>query len=326
MILSVADFRHRVKSGIDGLIADLQDLTGRQTNEEAQAWRESLPKASDAFAAPQLQSLHLYFGGEGKLSLEYRLPASASWCDMVLLGRHRDAPCAVILELKNWQTRTDQPGRVEGLMHRQGAVALHPSDQVRGYTEYCRRFHSAVDDTRANVHGCVLFTKDAFFHSYSLPPNDRLAADFPCFSAVSPSSVAQLGDFLCDRISESDTQFATRFETGYYRQDRSFLAQVGAQMEQPGNRPFELLDNQRLGCTVATDAVLTALLNPDGSPKTLTKRVLVIEGPPGSLGIPAQAGGRNRRCAGRDQGSQRVLTQHDPRIGIAQKEISGALR
>lgn len=53
-------------------------------------------------------------------------------------------------------------------------------------------------------------------------------------------------------------------------------------MEQPGNRPFELLDNQRLGCSVATEAVLTALFNPDGSPKALTRRVLVIEGPPGS--------------------------------------------
>jgi uncharacterized protein len=282
MILSVAEFRQRVRSGMDGLVADLQDLTGRQTDEEAKAWRESLPKACAAFSAPELQPLHLYFGGNGRLSLEYRLPASASWCDMVLLGRHRAAPSAVIVELKNWQTRTDAPGRVESLMVRFGAAALHPSDQVRGYTEYCRRYHSTVLDTGASVHGCVLFTKDAFFQSYSAPPNDKLFGSHPCFTAVAPRSVADFGAFLRDRISEPDERFADSFEDGGYRQNRSFLIQVAAQMEQPDAQLFELLDNQRLGFAVAKDAALSALFDQDGSPKSPKKRVLVVEGPPGS--------------------------------------------
>ncbi len=34
------------------------------------------------------------------IALEYRLPASASWADAVLLGRGNGSPTAVILELK----------------------------------------------------------------------------------------------------------------------------------------------------------------------------------------------------------------------------------
>ena len=91
-----------------------------------------VPVVSETFQDPMFQPLHLYFGERGSLSLEYRLPASSSWCDMVLLGAHTGNPSAAIVELKHWDTRGDRPGPVEGLVERQGALWLHPSDQVRG--------------------------------------------------------------------------------------------------------------------------------------------------------------------------------------------------
>lgn len=160
MLTTIDHFRTRVARDRAALISDLQSLTGRYGSEEAEAWNRSLPKISRIFQADSFKPLHLYFGSKGQLALEYQLPASSSWCDVVLLGAHEAKPAAVIVELKDWQTSGDQPGSYEGLVWRKGAQELHPSDQVRGYTEYCRRFHSAVQDHGAEVHGCVLFTRD----------------------------------------------------------------------------------------------------------------------------------------------------------------------
>src|SRR5690348_9959296 len=155
MLIRIDEFRQRVASDCDSLIADLQQLTGRYGSEEARAWKSSFSKLSHVLQAPSFQPLHLYFVGRGNLALEYQLPAASSSAAVVLLGAHESKPAAVIIELKDWITRGDKAGRYQGLMERQGAQELHPSEQVRGYTEYCRRFHSAVADRGAKVHGCV---------------------------------------------------------------------------------------------------------------------------------------------------------------------------
>jgi len=158
LLITVSEFRERTTRDLDSLIASLMDLTGRDSPQEIEAWRCSLPAAARAFSSAQFDNLHLYFGGRGHIQLEYRLPSAPYWCDMVMLGAHRGQSSAVIVELKDWQTRADKPGPTEGIMLRQGREELHPSDQVRGYTEYCSRFHSAVAEHDARgglVNRCV---------------------------------------------------------------------------------------------------------------------------------------------------------------------------
>jgi DUF2075 family protein len=279
MLLKISEFRKRVENHIDVLVADLQETTSRFSPEEAAAWKSSLPKVSHAFSAPLFQPLHVYFGEKGNLSLEYRLPASSSWCDMVLLGAHEGRPSAVIVELKDWQTRTDRPGDVEGLMNRHIGKALHPSEQVRGYAEYCRRFHSAVLEAGAAVHGCVLFTRDSWYGSYKLPPNDGLTGLFPCFAATSSIIDPSLVEFFKTRLTAPHESFAGCFENGQYQQDRNFVRQMAQQVLDPSCGTFELLDNQRFGFALCKAEIEKAIFGPDGS---LKKTVIFIEGPPGS--------------------------------------------
>src|SRR5438132_1300605 len=157
MLITIQELRRWFHEDSTTLVSRLQEETGRYGSEEATAWRRSLQTLTTVFRASSFQPLHLYFERRGNLILEYQLPAASSWADVVLLGKHNSAGAAVILELKDWTTAADRPGKAEGLIERMGRQELHPSDQVRGYTEYCRRFHSAVgEDTR--VHGCVLFT------------------------------------------------------------------------------------------------------------------------------------------------------------------------
>ena len=177
MLITIEEFRRRVQTDTSGLVSRLQEETGRYGSEEAQAWESSFAKLSLAFEAPSFQPLHLFFGSRGNLALEYQLPAASSWADVVLLGRYEAASAAVIIELKNWTTAADRPGKAEGLIDRGGRQELHPSDQVRGYTEYCRRFHSAIEDD-AKVHGCVLFTHQSYTHAYTSAPNEKLTREY----------------------------------------------------------------------------------------------------------------------------------------------------
>jgi uncharacterized protein len=279
MLLTVSEFRRRVHDDMRGLVEELRSITGRFGDEEADAWGASLPVVAATFAHRDFAGLHLYLGDQGRLSLEYRLPSSSSWCDLVLLGSHGTRPSAVIVELKHWTTRGDRPGSVEGVMFRQGKNELHPSEQVRGYVSYCQRFHSAVHQTNAAVHGLVLFTKDRHFGSYSDAPNDRLFTEFPCFEGSHSAADPALVSFLRDRITEPDEHFANSFEQGVYQQDRGFVRQIGEQILTPGASPFELLDGQRLGFALCRSEIEKAIFSSD---RKVLKTVVIVSGPPGS--------------------------------------------
>lgn len=278
MLMTVQEFRRHVESGLDPLITQLQCLTGRAGEEESNAWRASLPRLADALAAPAFSQLSVYFPESQFLALEYKLPAAAAWCDVVLLGRTGDRPAAVLLELKDWTTWGDSPGPCEGLMIRHGSITLHPSEQVRGYAEYCRRFHSAIQDYGANVSGCVLFTRDQFVNPYESPPNDRLASQYPCFTVTPHVLHEALPQYLTGRVTAPDSEFANAFVNGKYRQERSFVRQIGEQILAPNSSPFELLDNQRRAFAMVRARIEDALFGPGG----LRKQVILINGPPGS--------------------------------------------
>lgn len=282
MIITISDFRRRVlEGGIATIISILKDETGRSNPEEINSWRESLAQVARVLAAPELEQFHLFLGQRSELALEYRLPASSSWCDVVLLGQGPEKPTAVILELKHWDTRGDTVGVAEGLITHAGRSVHHPSDQVGGYVEYCRRFHSATPEGSAIVDGCVLFTERSLNPVYVAQPNEKLTRDFPCFGVPAHVDGREFINFLRKRLTKPAPDFARAFEHGHYSQTRGFIQAIGAELRNRDHRSLVLLDEQREGLRVAIAQTKTALAS-SSTGAMPSKRVLIVQGPPGS--------------------------------------------
>lgn len=279
MLLTVATFKHRVRHDVETLVAELQVVTGREGHEEAEAWKNSLPATADLFSSSALDPLHIFFSGSGHASLEYQLPAASAWCDLVLLGAKNGRPAALIMELKHWATATDEPGPSEGLMLRRGNLYLHPSRQVRGYTEYVRNFHSAVQSYDATVNGCVFFTRSGTADAYLAEPNRWLATNHPIFTTAANDIEHRFPVYASELISEPAPEFAEHFEAGRYVQNRGFVTQIGQQILDPSSSPFVLLDNQDKALLLCRDRLHAVLNHRDGSPR---KQVIIVHGPPGS--------------------------------------------
>jgi hypothetical protein len=283
MLMNLETFGRRISFDREALINELAAKTHRNTPAEVASWRSSLPTLWDALRHESLRQFHLHLGRRGDIVVEYRLPALSFWADAVLLGRGPSGPTAVVIELKDWKTNGDRPGPRPALISRPFGDCMHPSDQVQGYVEFCRRFHSAVQATRASVSGCVYFTLASDVSAYCGAPHEHLTREFPVFGQNEVDVNESFPDFVRQWLTEPDEEFARAFDAGTYKQDRTLVRQVAAAIKRPSVSPFVLIDKQREGyelCMARIDAHLKPAMK---SARTSTgKSVIVIEGPPGS--------------------------------------------
>lgn len=278
MLYTVREFCCYVQDDLNGLIDEVAGITRYVSDEEKKAYAGSYPVVASMLAQamkrqPAIGDAHI---STTELLLEYKLPAASAWCDLVLLGANAENRKEVIIvELKNYQkNQDDAPGSYEGLMMHKGSVIKHPADQVKGYTEYCRRFHSVVLDEGAEVNGCVYFTQPIDLQPYRLAPNDRLTAEYPMYNTESSD---RLAEYVTAKICKGDEAFAASFVNGFYKQDRNILRQVAENLSANSAtvRPFVLLDEQRLGFNLVMQTLEQRVK--DGK-----KEVIVVQGPPGS--------------------------------------------
>jgi len=306
MLLTVQEFRNRVQHGLFDLAEDLAEETGRGGREERDSWFNSLPVLAGLFDGTELAAAHLFFSGSGHSSLEYRIPGSASYADVILLGDLDGKPSVVVLELKHWSTREDSPGPAEGLIDRHDGYYSHPSDQVAGYAEFIKRSHSEVD-VHTNVVGAAIFTGRDTVDAYRKPPNKNLSAAFPCFAiAARAEDSAAARQFLTKNIKAPNERFAKRFQRGEFRQDARSIVDAANNILASKANALVLLDHQRFALARCVGLLREAL----GDTKSNRKLTLVVKGPPGSgksvvaLKLWASAVG----ILGREAGSKHFVT------------------
>lgn len=283
MLMDLETFGRRISFDREALINELALKTRRRSPAEIASWRSSLPTLWETLKHESLRKFHLHLGCKGDIVVEYRLPALSFWADAVLLGRGPAGPTAVVIELKDWKTDGDQPGPRAALIDHGGHERMHPSDQVKGYVDFCRRFHSAVQECGAQVRGCVYFTLSSDVSVYRQGPHASLAQHYPVFGQNESDVLDGLPRFLREHLVEPDDDFAQKFDAGIYKQDRTLVRQVAAAIQRPDESPFVLIDQQREGYELCMARIEAHLKPAKRTARTSTgKSVIVIEGPPGS--------------------------------------------
>lgn len=278
MLYTVQEFCDNVSNDLSGFIDEVACINRNVSDEERKAYAGSYPIVGEMLASamkrkPSIGSAHI---STGQLLLEYKLPAASAWCDIVLLGDNaKGGQEVIIIELKNYQKNNDDaPGAYEGLMLHKNQQIKHPADQVKGYTEYCRRFHSTVQDYGADVNGCVYFTQSIDLNPYRQAPNDHLTDEYTLYNK---DNSADLAEYIIGKIDKGNETFAAKFVDGFYKQDRNILRQVAQnlQAKEETAKPFVLLDEQRLGFNRVMGILQERV-------KDRKKEVIIVQGPPGS--------------------------------------------
>lgn len=277
MIYTIQEFCENVSEDLNAFIDEVASLSRNVSDEEKKAYAGSYPAVANMLNSamkknPSVAKAHIAISN---LLLEYKLPGASAWCDLVLIGDKKDGNHQVIIiELKNYQKNsTDSPADFEGGVWHNGELIKHPADQVKGYTEYCKRFHSAIHNYKAMVDGCVYFTQPINLEPYKEFPNNQLTIDYKLFNTQNADELSQ---FVASRIEKDNQRFAVDFINGYYQQDRNILKQVGESfLSSPEAKPFVLLEEQRLGF----NQILSVLRQRVNDNK---KEVFIVQGPPGS--------------------------------------------
>ena len=131
----------------------------------------------------------------------------------------------------------------------------------------------------------ALHHRDLHAAAYSFAPHQDLTRDYPCFPIQNSPSRRQLVEYFQSRLTEPDAAFAEQFEGGWYEQDRSFVRNIGETLARSTACPLVLLDNQRFGFALVKAEIEDAVFD---EKHALQKKVIIVEGPPGS-GKPAIA-------------------------------------
>lgn len=278
-LYTIDEFNEFVEDDLNGLVNEIcENVSGRKPSlSERQAMICSYKVVSEMLACaveknPELAKAHI---GISMVKFEYKLPSAPAWCDLVILGEADNKKKAIIVELKDWyRNETDAPGICEGVVEHRGNTIQHPSDQVKGYVQYCQSFHSAVNEEKAEVSGCVFFTRRMNLTPYLSHPNENLTSDYPMYNT---DTLDGLADYVSSRVSKGNEDWAVRFLNGYYEQNRNILKQVSeAFSHHKDARPFVLLNEQRVGYAKVFHFLSQAVENED------EKRVIIVSGPPGS--------------------------------------------
>ena len=240
---------------------------GRDTSKsEVNSWKNSMMymrNVLDDAAIP----------GDAKISIECQVPNTSKRIDFIITGQTEDRrDCAVIIELKQWETAlsTDLDGVVKTYVG--GAVrdVSHPSYQAWSYAALLEGFNSAVEDENIQLQAC------AFLHNCE-DPSPLTGSFYQNYLDKAPlfakNDVLKLSDFIKLHVKFGDYRNVMyQIEHGKIRPSKGIADAIAKMIE--GNEEFVMIDDQKVVFERISQVIQSA------SPSS--KHVVIVEGGPGT--------------------------------------------
>jgi DUF2075 family protein len=208
------------------------------------------------------------------IAIEYHIPQSSKRIDFIVTGNNlNQEETAVLIELKQWQEArlTDKDGVVITRFKHGEQETAHPSYQAWSYKCLLEDFNQTVLEESIQLIPC------AYLHNYD--QDDVITNGFYAdYTAKAPvflkSDALKLREFINIHVKTGDSkQIMYRIDHGKIRPSKILTDELSSMLK--GNQEFVMIDDQKV-------AYETALKLAEQSQQDSKKRVLIVEGGPGT--------------------------------------------
>ena len=273
MIVYMNDKSKFVNDVVDDNIDDVierkyKEITGhRVSDNEKRSWRNSLLFMKDIVHDQEIPN-------DSGIAIEFHIPRSSNRVDFIITGKDaNEKRSVVIVELKQWEkvTLTEKDGIVNTYVGGRNSDHLHPSYQAWSYAALMSDFNEAIEKDNIQLKPC------AYLHNCDQPEiirNDFYKEYTDLAPAFLKSDKRKLKDFIRQHIKHGDKgETLYRIEHGVIKPSKNLADALSGLLK--GKREFTLIDEQKL-------VYETAISLTDQAKKSIGKRVLIVNGGPGT--------------------------------------------
>ena len=234
---------------------------------EYSSWRNSLGNAMfHVMNCPEIPS-------DAGVAIEYRVNGRAFRIDFMLSGKNpAGSESLVIIELKQW-TDVEFSDFGEHVLTFVGGTKRdtpHPSYQAWSYLSHLKMYNEYIYETGVSVNACAYLHNCLDGSVVNASLYEEKLREVPVFIK---GQSAELKSMILNNISEgTGTALLERIDAAVIRPSQQLADSVGSMLK--GKEEFVLLDEQK--------TVLEKIVNASNDSLTGQKRVLIINGGPGT--------------------------------------------
>ncbi|KIL53133.1 DUF2075 domain-containing protein [Jeotgalibacillus campisalis] len=254
---------------VERLYESYQQKIGRTSKSEINSWENSLYRMANVMQDQEIPD-------DSAVAIEFKIPNTSKRVDFLVAGHDGKQDHVVVVELKQWSEAEKVTGKDALISTYLGGgkrTVTHPSYQAWSYAALIEDFNQNVQDQHILLNPC------AYLHNYRKTENDPLTdphyadhiAKAPVFMK---GEIQKLRDFIKKFVRFGDrNKLIYQIEHGKIRPSKSLQDSLSSLLK--GNQEFVLIDEQKVFYEEALSLALDSI-------KTGRKRVMVIEGGPGT--------------------------------------------
>jgi len=254
----------------DEIYDAFQKKIGNISKKEITAWSDSMQYMYKVVQSEEIPN-------NCGIAIEFRIPSTSKRVDFIISGKDEDQTSSVIIiELKRW----DEVHKVEG---KDGIImtplgrglheTTHPSYQAWSYHNLIKDFNENVQKENIEIYPC------AFLHNLDREKNMEIEDNIYTFyiekaPIYTKGEVLKLRKFISKFIKYGDNREALyKIDNGRLRPSKSLQDSLANLLK--GEEEFTMIDDQKVAYELALSMAKASF-------KDIKKRVLIVEGGPGT--------------------------------------------
>lgn len=252
----------------DIILCEIKKNLGRGVSpNEIRSWKNSLIYMDRILNTPEIPF-------NCNISIEYLIPLTSKRIDLIITGEDAsNKPVVLIIELKQWERAesTLKDGVVKTYVGGGVREVSHPSYQSMSYASLIKDFNKTVQQKAIKIISC------AYLHNY---PEDSTLTSLFYLKYIEQSPIffkqdaKKLRSFIIENITYGDsTNIIDQIDKSEIAPSKNLADKLSSLLK--GNKEFTLIDDQKVVYETARQVA-------EHSVKNSTKRVVIIEGGPGT--------------------------------------------